>query len=279
MNINLNLYKYFYEVAKVKSFTVAANNLYISQPSLSYSVKTLEEQLNVQLLKRLNNRVEFTEEGEKLFNQLAPLFEAFEKLEINPKEKKKVIKIGVRSAFGSYILPEYIYEFSKIYPDILIEYYIYKSDEMYTKVKSGELDFIIDEKLYDDLCGKLVTIDDQTVFFSSINNPITFIDKDSSNLPTILAVKSNNFTSSLLKEHPNLKIEYILKSPLMIYNVMKSDYVGFTSKKLIVDELAINKVKIVNTNIDLPKPNVYIMGTNNEKLNSDEFVKYMTDNI
>ena len=48
-NINLNLYKYFYEVAKYESFSKAANSLMISQPSLSYSIKVLEEQLNKQL--------------------------------------------------------------------------------------------------------------------------------------------------------------------------------------------------------------------------------------
>ena len=42
LNINLNLYKYFYEVAKYNSYTKAAESLMISQPSLSYSIKVLE---------------------------------------------------------------------------------------------------------------------------------------------------------------------------------------------------------------------------------------------
>ena len=57
MNINLNLYKYFYEVAKHDSFTKAAEELMISQPSLSYSVKVLEEQLDYKLFNRNKGKI------------------------------------------------------------------------------------------------------------------------------------------------------------------------------------------------------------------------------
>ena len=45
-NIDLNLYKIFYVVAKYESFSKAANELYVSQPAISYSIKKLEEELN-----------------------------------------------------------------------------------------------------------------------------------------------------------------------------------------------------------------------------------------
>ena len=68
MNINLNLYKYFYEVAKYNSYTKAANALMISQPSLSYSVKVLENQLNTKLFTKNNNKIQLTESGKKYMN-------------------------------------------------------------------------------------------------------------------------------------------------------------------------------------------------------------------
>ena len=48
----------------------AANNLYVSQPSLSYSVKTLEEQLGYKLFNKENNKIALTEKGEELYNKL-----------------------------------------------------------------------------------------------------------------------------------------------------------------------------------------------------------------
>lgn len=66
-NINLNLYRVFYYVAKEKSITGAAKRLYISQPAISKSLKKLEEELAVELFSRNLNGVELTEEGKILF--------------------------------------------------------------------------------------------------------------------------------------------------------------------------------------------------------------------
>lgn len=66
-NINLNLYRVFYYVAKEKSITGAAKRLYISQPAISKSLKKLEEELSVELFSRNLNGVELTEEGNILF--------------------------------------------------------------------------------------------------------------------------------------------------------------------------------------------------------------------
>ena len=52
-NIDFNAYKTFYAVAKYESFSKAASELYISQPAVSYSIKKLEEELNIQLFIRL----------------------------------------------------------------------------------------------------------------------------------------------------------------------------------------------------------------------------------
>ena len=65
-NINLNLYKYFFQVAKYESYTKAAQELMISQPSLSYSIKVLEEQLGIKLFKKEKNHVLLTNEGRNI---------------------------------------------------------------------------------------------------------------------------------------------------------------------------------------------------------------------
>ena len=65
-NIDLNLYKIFYVVAKYESFSKAANELYVSQPAISYSIKKLEEELNTKLFIRLNTGIKLTDAGEKL---------------------------------------------------------------------------------------------------------------------------------------------------------------------------------------------------------------------
>lgn len=66
MNINLDLYKVFYYVAKNKSITKAANELMITQPGISKSIKKLEEQLRCSLFIRTKSGVILTDEG-KIF--------------------------------------------------------------------------------------------------------------------------------------------------------------------------------------------------------------------
>jgi DNA-binding transcriptional LysR family regulator len=65
-DINLNLYKIFYVLAYSKSFSQAAEKLYISQPAVSNHIKNLESALGVKLFLRLNRELKITEEGKEL---------------------------------------------------------------------------------------------------------------------------------------------------------------------------------------------------------------------
>lgn len=78
--MNLNLYKYFYYVAKYLSFSKASKIFYISQPALSYSIKTLEEELGYKLFDRSFTGIEFTKEGLNLYEEVKPLIEKFDQL-------------------------------------------------------------------------------------------------------------------------------------------------------------------------------------------------------
>ncbi len=143
-NINLNLYRYFLEVAKYESFSKAANSLMISQPSLSYSIKVLEEQLNKQLFIRNNHKISLTNDGLEIFNKLKNIFAELDSITNNNLLSGKVI-LGVRSAYASYILPFYINELNKIYPDLKIEFFIAKSNNLLKMLNNQEIDIMIDE--------------------------------------------------------------------------------------------------------------------------------------
>ena len=80
MNINLELYKVFLSVAKNGNITKAANELMISQPGVSKSIKNLEEQLNCSLFVRTKSGVYLTEEGHFILNVQIFLMINIEKL-------------------------------------------------------------------------------------------------------------------------------------------------------------------------------------------------------
>jgi len=120
MNIDLNLYKVFFTVANCKNISRAAEVLFVSQPAVSKSIKTLENSINVILFSRSSKGVALTPEGEILFNHIKNAFDEFSLGEnILEKLKNKEmgnINLGVSTTIGkSYFLPKF-QEFIKEYP-------------------------------------------------------------------------------------------------------------------------------------------------------------------
>ncbi len=72
MNINLELYKVFYHVAKELNFSKAARQLFISQSAISQSISQLEQELGTKLFIRTTKKVSLTTEGETLFQHIEP---------------------------------------------------------------------------------------------------------------------------------------------------------------------------------------------------------------
>ncbi len=78
---NLNLYKSFYDVVRYEGFTNASKAINISQPALSYSIKILEQELNVVLIDRTRGQFKITEEGKILYASLITVFEKIDTFE------------------------------------------------------------------------------------------------------------------------------------------------------------------------------------------------------
>jgi len=125
MNIDLNLYKVFFAVANCRNISRAAEVLFVSQPAISKSIKTLETSLNVTLFSRSSKGVSLTPEGDILFNHITNAFNEFSLGEhILEKLKNKemgTINLGVSTTIGkSYFLPKF-QKFTKEYPHFKIK--------------------------------------------------------------------------------------------------------------------------------------------------------------
>lgn len=122
LDINLNLYKTFYEVAKTKSLTEASNNLYITTPAVSKNIKKLEEQLNENLFYRENNGVSLTNSGEELYTyveKVIKIIDDVERIIVNNEDLNTVIlKIGSPSHVSNYYLMECIKKAKEDYPNM-----------------------------------------------------------------------------------------------------------------------------------------------------------------
>ena len=147
MNIDLELYRVFYTVAKHKHMTKASEELHISQPAISQSIKKLEEQLGGTLFLRSNKGMELTEEGKMLYEYIKGALELINNAEYYFTSFKDLskgeIKIGCSTTLTKLILMDALKDFHKDYPNISIKITNGLTNDLINDLKIGKLDFVI----------------------------------------------------------------------------------------------------------------------------------------
>lgn len=144
MNINLELYKTFYYVARNESISRAANELLISQPAISKAIKTLEEQIGTKLFIRKKDGVNLTEAGnilyEKINNAMNLIWSAENDLEILMNHESGTINIGAsKTIIHEYLMP-YIKIFHQKYPNINFRIFTDSKEDLIKNMKLGTID-------------------------------------------------------------------------------------------------------------------------------------------
>jgi DNA-binding transcriptional LysR family regulator len=146
MDINYELYKVFYQVAKSLSFSDAADNLFISQSAVSQSIKTLEKRLNQTLFIRSTKRVALTKEGELLLKHIEPAINLISRGEnqlcADPKTGVQ-LRIGASDTICRYYLVPYLKNFHKKYPNIHIKVTNGTSLQCAKLLERNEVDIIV----------------------------------------------------------------------------------------------------------------------------------------
>lgn len=123
--INLQNYKTFISAARTDSFSEAAEQLMISQPAVSQTIRQLENQLDTKLFNRKGKSGRLTETGQMLYERMAPLLEKIYQVEnqiLRMKETKSgTLKIRASNqAWKHYLIP-HLKSFKDHYPDIKIQ--------------------------------------------------------------------------------------------------------------------------------------------------------------
>lgn len=147
MDINFELYKVFYYVAKYLSFSAASEELFITQSAVSQSIKLLEEKLKCQLFFRNTKRVKLTREGSILFGHIEQAFNYIKSGERTLEEMNSLsqgeIRIGASDTICKYYLMPYIKRFNQIYPNIKIHLTNRTSPKCIELLRKGSVDFSV----------------------------------------------------------------------------------------------------------------------------------------
>lgn len=106
-------------VVQYKSFTLAAEKLFLSQPTISTHIRQLEEELGVSLIVRTTKNIDITEKGREIYEYAVQLLQIRDRLEeACEPETQNLLHIGASTIPSCYVLPELLAEYRKSYPDI-----------------------------------------------------------------------------------------------------------------------------------------------------------------
>lgn len=144
-------YKAFYQVATNLSFSKAAENLFVSQPAVSKSIKKLESELGVALFQRKGSNVLLTSAGSKLLEYLLKAIfiekEVLTDLEIIKEEihARGELKVGASTTISLYVLPKVLSAFHKKFPKIKILLINRNSENVISALNNHEIDLAVVE--------------------------------------------------------------------------------------------------------------------------------------
>lgn len=288
MNVDLELYRVFYVVAKNKHMTKASEELHISQPAISQSIKKLEEQLGGILFLRSNKGMQLTEEGKMVYeyvkgaltliNNAENEFTSFKNL------SKGEIKIGCSTTLTKLILIDVLKKFHKEYPNININITNDLTSNLIKKLKIGKLDFVIfNESNVKENSLYLEKIKELKQGF--IYNPEFYKDdvtnfEDLNNLPLILQKGESN--SRKLLDYIALKnnVKLIPKMEVVSQELITEfTNIGLGVGFAIIDLAKRNykNLKELKINKKIPNINIYLATNNSLSLTfaSKKFIEFL----
>lgn len=265
-NINLNLYKTFYDVAKYKSLTKTAELTYSTQPSISKQIKNLETSLETELFHRKPNGVELTEKGKELLFYIEKAYGNILTAERIMMETDNLnrgkLNIGMPSNMYKFYI-DIIKDFNSKYPNIEITIITGTTTYLMNKLNNHKLDFIIDTLPVDYIDNNIVVNEICKMQHCFISKNKENIDKlkDLEKYTTILPIQGNNnrdlLDEILLKNNVELtNIINIHTSELIIDSVKANMGIGYILKDLVKDDKEVN---ILNIKEELPNTTIALI--------------------
>ena len=293
--MNLELYKIFYEVAKVGNITKASNILNISQPAVTKHIKNLEYQLNTILFIRTKKGVVLTECGKKLFIRIKQALDLINEAENEvlgySTLNKGTIKIGISTTLMKQYLIKYIEKFHEKYPNIIFDIYTDPTKELIVKLKNGLIDIVIskfnnikDNELNYTEIGKLNYIFvANRKYFNLDNEKISL--KDLKDYPILLQKEPSNSRNSAngYFNNNNIKIEPAMNiaSSNLILEFTKMGYgIGYITDLYVKKELEDKTIYKINVNENTPSVSFGIITLKNNSPSNItvKFLEYIRKN-
>lgn len=282
-NMNLNLYRVFYTVAKTKSFSESSRVLHISQPAISKHIQNLEYELNTLLFYRTNRGIELTPEATALLVYVEKAYNYLMLGERELQEGKELTKgkvsIGIQPYLSIYYLNDQIKSFMKTHPNITINMSNHDELVLFELLQQHTLDLLImpgEYKSTKDL--KALELFKVEYCFAYTQNKFN-IEKATldtlSKEPLLLPVKNSKSRTALEKVlstqsiivNPTMELE---TSEMMLNYIKEGIGIGYIPKRIAIQE----NLTIIELEEKLPETPITLIYSDETLTNSSkEFIE------
>ena len=271
-NINLNLYKVFYDVAKYGSFSKTAEFTYTTQSAISKSIKKLEEELETKLFYRNKTGIELTEKGLELLYYVEKSYGNLLTAERIMLESKNLergkLSIGLPSHIASFFFFDKIVDFHNKYPNIEIVLMNGSTRALLELLDKHTIDFIIDTGPINTNNKDLDIVKLSTVKYSFICNKDNYKEykdiksiKDLEDKPLVLPIEGTSNRKALnelfLKNNVKpKKVMSIHKSEVILNAVDNNLGIGYIINNIIKNN---DNYKVLNIKEELPTADIDVV--------------------
>lgn len=201
--------KAFLAVAEQQSFSLAAEQLYITQPAVSKRIAVLESQLNCKLFDRIGRKVHLTEAGQALLPQsrriLQDIKEAVRSIQDLRGQVSGRLSMGISHHIGLHRLPPILRKYSQLYPEVKLDIDFMDSEQAHQLILHGEMDLAVitlsptgeqqlqSMPIWEDPLAVTVALDHPLAKYKSVNAEML-------SQHTALPPGLNTYTGQIIKE-------------------------------------------------------------------------------
>ena len=196
--MNLRHLKVFVSVYEHMNVTHAARALYMTQPVVSRTIGELEEAYGQAFFKRLNNRLEPTGAGKRMYHLACQVLSSVNAMEKEMLQNKTgfVVRVGSTYTLASYLLPKVIKRFEALYPQGRLQAQVYNASRLKEFLHQGQLDFaILEDEPRDPNLNSEIFHQDQLVLALPVGHPLAECQaltmKDLDNVPMLVRDKGS----------------------------------------------------------------------------------------
>lgn len=212
--MKLSNLRYFQAVSKHKNMTRAAEELHVSQPSLSHAIRELEDEFGIALFLRQNKGIVLTEEGQRFLNETNLLLEQADTFVKHMKQLGKAnmtVKLGIPPASGALLFPDVLQALHHDYPQIKVQIFEIGSLGNRRSVLDGKVDVALVSTRAPISsafgCYLLTCVDIH--YYISVRNPLAAFERltleQTKDFPCVLLAEDCFLTSDILASYERIK--------------------------------------------------------------------------